>query len=224
MGRKGWLSQMSVVQGKQRAGGDLLRKHFGAVLSEREVEVASLAIAGVPTAQIASSLFLSMNTVKTHIKNILKKTQSASRMDLYRKLTEAHLAEPVQTASPDPSAQADSDQGQASGGAGPHSVLILRVEEGPGMRAMIGALSGAVRAGDKLFQQGDAEILVVLPATSMATAWEVGRRLCRRLKEWGESQGLTLEVAVDAGDNVPKCELPDSLQEPVASVAGTSPS
>lgn len=67
---------------------ELLARHFGQSLTERELEVGQLAIQGVPTRSIAAQIFLSENTVKTHLRNVYRKTGSASRHDLFLKLIE----------------------------------------------------------------------------------------------------------------------------------------
>lgn len=67
---------------------ELLTERYGGLLSNRELEVAQLAVLGVSTRDIAQQLDLSENTVKTHLKNIYRKTESANRNDLYRKLVE----------------------------------------------------------------------------------------------------------------------------------------
>lgn len=67
----------------------LVERHLGELLSERELEVSILALSGLSTAAIASRLFVSLNTVKTHIRHILKKTGAANRNDLYRRLMAA---------------------------------------------------------------------------------------------------------------------------------------
>lgn len=50
--------------------------------SNREKEVFRLIIGGHSNAEIAGDLFISENTVKFHIKNILKKTQCSNRTEL----------------------------------------------------------------------------------------------------------------------------------------------
>ncbi|MFZ5826405.1 MAG: LuxR C-terminal-related transcriptional regulator [Bacillota bacterium] len=67
---------------------DLLAERYGELLSNRELEVAGLAVLGVSTRDIAHQLSVSENTVKTHLKNIYRKTESANRNDLYRRLVE----------------------------------------------------------------------------------------------------------------------------------------
>jgi DNA-binding CsgD family transcriptional regulator len=65
---------------------ELLARRYGAVLSGRELEIASLAVLGISTRAVAQQLFISENTVKTHLRNIFRKTGSANRHALYRRL------------------------------------------------------------------------------------------------------------------------------------------
>lgn len=55
-------------------------------LTEREIEVLFLLDEGYSNQQISEKLFISENTVKTHLKNIFVKTASSSRTDLINKL------------------------------------------------------------------------------------------------------------------------------------------
>ncbi|MBD2704848.1 response regulator transcription factor [Spirosoma sp. BT702] len=56
-------------------------------LTPRELEIASLIREGLPNQQIADRLFVSVNAVKYHIKNIYLKLQINSREELIRKYT-----------------------------------------------------------------------------------------------------------------------------------------
>jgi DNA-binding CsgD family transcriptional regulator len=51
---------------------DLLK--IGSVLSRRELEIIKLIALGLSSKEIAQKIFLSVNTVNTHRKNITKKT------------------------------------------------------------------------------------------------------------------------------------------------------
>jgi DNA-binding CsgD family transcriptional regulator len=50
--------------------------------------VARLLAADIPLKEIASRLFISLNTVKTHVRYIFKKTGARTRADLARLLDE----------------------------------------------------------------------------------------------------------------------------------------
>ena len=63
-----------------------LNQKLNEPLTEREMEVLSLLDEGLSNQQIAEKLFVSENTVKTHLKNIFLKTASSSRTDLIKKL------------------------------------------------------------------------------------------------------------------------------------------
>ena len=70
---------------KDATSGDFAAKYN---LSAREVEVFALIVEGATNIEISEKLFISINTVKFHMKNILKKTECANRnelLDLYSK-------------------------------------------------------------------------------------------------------------------------------------------
>ena len=50
-------------------------------LTERELEVLKLVARGMANKEIAAQLFISENTVKNHVRNILEKLQLHSRME-----------------------------------------------------------------------------------------------------------------------------------------------
>ena len=56
-------------------------------ISKREREIISLLIAGKSNKEIASELFISYNTVKTHVKNIYRKLEITNRVQLIHKIT-----------------------------------------------------------------------------------------------------------------------------------------
>ena len=63
-------------QGKpEREQGPALR------LTERELEVLRLVAKGLNNREVAKELFISENTVKNHVRNILEKLQLHSRME-----------------------------------------------------------------------------------------------------------------------------------------------
>lgn len=57
-------------------------------LSEREFDVVQLVYEGMTNTQISETLFLSVNTVKSHLKNIHLKLDAASRLEVIRRLRE----------------------------------------------------------------------------------------------------------------------------------------
>lgn len=59
------------------------------VLSEREVDIVILLLEGLSNAEIAERLFISLHTVKTHIKRIFHKTGAESRTQLISMLHHA---------------------------------------------------------------------------------------------------------------------------------------
>lgn len=62
-----------------------------ALLSDRELEVVGCLSEGLTTLQIAARLFISENTVKTHIRHILKKLEASNRTEAVAKATQLGL-------------------------------------------------------------------------------------------------------------------------------------
>jgi DNA-binding NarL/FixJ family response regulator len=62
-------------------------------LSSREIEVLNCLAQGMTTIEIASELFISDNTVKTHIRHILEKLESSNRAEAVSKATQLGLIE-----------------------------------------------------------------------------------------------------------------------------------
>jgi DNA-binding NarL/FixJ family response regulator len=60
-------------------------------LSSREMEVLTCLSQGKTTAQIAAELFISENTVKTHVRHILEKLEAANRAEAVSKATQMGL-------------------------------------------------------------------------------------------------------------------------------------
>lgn len=60
-------------------------------LSAREMEVLACLAQGKTTAQIASELFISENTVKTHVRHILEKLEASNRAEAVSKATQMGL-------------------------------------------------------------------------------------------------------------------------------------
>lgn len=63
-----------------------INRYLLSPLTEREFEVAELAYNGITNSQIADQKFISLNTIKTHLKSIYLKTDSNSRYGLIVKL------------------------------------------------------------------------------------------------------------------------------------------
>ena len=61
------------------------------LLSDRELEVMGCLVEGQTTMQIASNLFISENTVKTHIRHILEKLEAANRTEAVSKAIQLGL-------------------------------------------------------------------------------------------------------------------------------------
>jgi len=64
---------------KGLAGDREQQVHIDDLLTEREVEVLRLVAHGVSNPEIADELFITVNTVKTHLRNILEKLQLENR-------------------------------------------------------------------------------------------------------------------------------------------------
>lgn len=58
---------------------DRINKHLLSPLSEREYEVLQLIYEGITNNQVAEKLFVSVNTIKTHLKNIYLKLDANTR-------------------------------------------------------------------------------------------------------------------------------------------------
>jgi DNA-binding NarL/FixJ family response regulator len=82
MGREVWVSReilmRSAIKGLRRTQSSI-QEQTG--LSMREIEILRLLGSGVANEEIAQKLFISLNTVKTHLNNIFKKIKVSSRLD-----------------------------------------------------------------------------------------------------------------------------------------------
>jgi DNA-binding NarL/FixJ family response regulator len=74
----------AAVEGGQARAGD-------SGLSEREMEVLACLAQGKTTSQIASELFISDNTVKTHVRHILEKLDASNRAEAVSKAIQMGL-------------------------------------------------------------------------------------------------------------------------------------
>lgn len=61
------------------------------LFSKREAEIASLVAQGLSNEEIATELFISVHTVKTHIKNIYKKNGLKNRVELSKALNDSNI-------------------------------------------------------------------------------------------------------------------------------------
>jgi DNA-binding NarL/FixJ family response regulator len=95
-----------VYEGKSVLSPDVTRPVFKAVaglstlppehnISTREIEVLNCLARGMTTIEIASDLFISDNTVKTHIRHILEKLESSNRAEAVSKATQLGLIETI---------------------------------------------------------------------------------------------------------------------------------
>ncbi|GAP15188.1 two component transcriptional regulator, LuxR family [Longilinea arvoryzae] len=66
------------------------------LLSEREMEVLRCLAAGQTTHQISQGLFISENTVKTHVRHILEKLEAENRIEAVGKAIKMRLIHPMQ--------------------------------------------------------------------------------------------------------------------------------
>ncbi|MGE5224106.1 MAG: response regulator [Omnitrophica WOR_2 bacterium] len=93
---------LSVYQGKSVLSPEVTRQVMQAVtsmqgrlpdagLSRREMEVLGCLAQGKTTMQIASDLFVSENTVKTHVRHILNKLEAANRAEAVSKASQMGL-------------------------------------------------------------------------------------------------------------------------------------
>ena len=67
--------QSMILRGEER------QQLAGPRLTERELQVLRLVARGMANRDIAAALFISENTVKNHVRNILEKLQLHSRME-----------------------------------------------------------------------------------------------------------------------------------------------
>ena len=84
------LSSLEQERSPRRSGGDPLLDP----LSDRELTVLRFLPTMMSNAEIASELFVSVNTVKTHLKHIYRKLDVSERRDAVRRGRELHLLSP----------------------------------------------------------------------------------------------------------------------------------
>ncbi len=68
-----------------------LNRHLLSPLSDREFDLAQLIYDGITNTQIAEKLFISINTVKTHLKNIYLKMDATNRIEVIKHLRKLML-------------------------------------------------------------------------------------------------------------------------------------
>jgi len=68
-----------------------LNRYLLSPLSDREFELAQLLYEGITNTQIAEKLFISVNTVKTHLKNIYLKMDATNRVQVIKHLRKLML-------------------------------------------------------------------------------------------------------------------------------------
>ena len=90
---KGVLSP-EVTQPVIRALASITNYSLERRLSKREVEILHYLARGMTTARISSDLFISENTVKTHIRHILEKLEASNRAEAVRKAVQLGLIQP----------------------------------------------------------------------------------------------------------------------------------
>ena len=67
----------SILENRDR---DIVWRKDTSLLTRREIEILSMIAAGATNEQIANELFISRNTVRTHIYNIFKKINVPNRL------------------------------------------------------------------------------------------------------------------------------------------------
>ncbi|NOT52905.1 MAG: response regulator [Chitinophagaceae bacterium] len=65
-----------------------MNRHLLSPLSDREFEIVQLVYDGMRNTQIAEKIFVTVNTVKTHLKNIYLKLDANTRLQVIQKLRE----------------------------------------------------------------------------------------------------------------------------------------
>ncbi|MBY6276774.1 MAG: hypothetical protein CWE10_11290 [Symbiobacterium thermophilum] len=197
------------------------------LLSPRELEVAQLALSGLPTAEVARRLFVTVNTVKTHIRHILRKTGTESRAELVRRLLmEEELAagkrDPVTGFLPCTAFRRRAlDLMRKHRGQGVSLIWLEAqgrqrlsvVERVAADLAVAEALSEAVRAPDLAFRWSEDQFLGLLPATDREVARTVTMRLGLWLGEWASVSGCDLLFSLACSSSLEGLTSPEALME-----------
>jgi len=201
-----------------------LERIWGSHLSQRELEVGRLLVSGRSTQEIAAALFISENTVKTHLRNLYRKTKTRSRVELYRVLMEAGSTPArIRSVAEDLPAEfhrifAELRQGQSADG--PGTVVVLHLEFfQAGMAARVPSagltdlLATSIRSRDHLLPWRDDLYLLVLPGSDRTTAAEVADRLVRKVKRWAERKRLLMRAAMGSAAATEGSGPPESVVE-----------
>lgn len=201
-----------------------LERIWGAHLSQRELEVGRLLVSGRSTQEIAAALFISENTVKTHLRNLYRKTKTRSRVELYRVLMEAGSA-PARIGSVAEDMPAEFERIFAALHADPEdsinsTVVVLHlaflqsglVARVPGT-SLTDLLATSIRSRDHLLPWRDDLYLLVLPGSDRTTSIEVADRLIRKVKRWAERKRLRMRAAVGAATIAEGSGTPQSVVE-----------
>ena len=90
-GEEEFYYKMQKEMNKYKSGWNHLHTYYSktdirTILGERELEIAQLAVQGLNNTEIANKLFLSVNTVKMHLKNVFRKLDINKRIELSNKL------------------------------------------------------------------------------------------------------------------------------------------
>ncbi|MEW8979221.1 MAG: LuxR C-terminal-related transcriptional regulator [Symbiobacterium sp.] len=184
-----------------------LEQVWGPLLSQRELEVGRLVVAGYSTQQIAQTLYISENTVKTHLRNLYRKTKTHSRMELYRKLVERGAAltgeRTFAKSLPASFERLFTELAGRRGGGAQTTVVLLQLEftqqekpVDPPEDAVTDLLSTSIRQLDHLVKWRNDLYLLVLPGSDRACAHQVAERLIRKLQRWVRLKDMWVNAAV----------------------------
>jgi LuxR family transcriptional regulator, maltose regulon positive regulatory protein len=86
-----YLAQLIAALAQEDASATVANERLPEPLSERELEVLALVAAGASNQEIASKLFVSVSTVKTHINNLYRKLGTRSRTQAVARAREMSL-------------------------------------------------------------------------------------------------------------------------------------
>jgi LuxR family maltose regulon positive regulatory protein len=86
-----YLRKLLAALERDASGAELLATGLAEPLSERELEVLALIAAGKTNRRIATELFVSVGTIKTHVNNLYRKLDAHSRTQAVAKARELNL-------------------------------------------------------------------------------------------------------------------------------------